>query len=97
MKKEHPNKCQYKASFHYQPFISPCPILPKRPIISLHGTEDMDTTPSRKSQSFCSPIFLAEAFFRLLLKKHFSFLVQRALIFSFKCISISFHLLLYCT
>lgn len=43
----------------------------------------MDTTPSRKSQSFCSPIFLAEAFFRLLLKKHFSFLVQRALLFSF--------------
>lgn len=55
----------------------------------------MDTTPSKKSQSFCSPIFLAEAFFRLLLKKHFSFLVQRALLFSFKCISISFHLLLY--
>lgn len=52
----------------------------------------MDTTPSKKSQSFCSPIFLAEAFFRLLLKKHFSFLVQRALLFSFKCISISFHL-----
>lgn len=54
----------------------------------------MDTTPSRKSQSFCSPIFLAEAFFRLLLKKHFSFLVQRALLFpssAFQFLSIYFY------
>lgn len=44
----------------------------------------MDTTPSKKSQSFCSPIFLADAFFRLLLKKNFFLFSTKSFIFFFQ-------------
>lgn len=46
------------------PFSSPCPSRPKRPITILQGIEVIWMRPKHQSQSFCSPIFLAETFGR---------------------------------
>lgn len=45
------------------PFNSPCPILPKRPMTTLHGKELICTSPKHHSQSFWRPSLRAEPFF----------------------------------
>lgn len=45
------------------PFNSPCPILPRRPITTLHGTDVICTKPKHQSHSFCRPSLRTEPFF----------------------------------
>lgn len=49
----------------------------------------------QKVPEFLQPNFSGRSLFSSAPEKTFFFLVQRALLFSFKCISISFHLFLY--
>lgn len=48
---------------HGAPLNSPCPILPSRPITTLHGRDVTWTRPTHHSHSFCKPTRLAEPFF----------------------------------
>lgn len=55
-------RCRGKACV-FVPLSSPWPILPSRPMTTLHGRDVTCTRPRHHSHSFCKPTRLTEPFF----------------------------------
>lgn len=53
---------EWRFTVIYLPFNSPCPILPRRPMTTLQGSDVICIIPKHQSQSFCKPILLGEPF-----------------------------------